>query len=183
MNIWKGRRIRLRAIEPEDAEHIHRWNQDPSWGRNLDFAWPPTSLASVRAWAQEQSLRKLEEDSYHWLIETLKGDPAGLIDTHLCDRRVGTFSYAVAIAPEHRSQGYAAEAVRLVLRYYFDELRYQKVTVEVHDYNTASLRLHARLGFQREGTLRRMGFTDGHHFDIVHLGMTVEEFRADDEEA
>jgi len=176
MNAWDADRLRLRAVEPTDAAVIHGWNQHADWGRNLDFVWPPSSLASVEAWTREQSLRRLENDRYHWLIETLAGDPVGLIDTHHCDRRVGTFSYGIAIAPEHRGNGYAAEAIRLVLRYYFDELGYQKVMVNVHEYNTASLRLHRRLGFVLEGTHRRMGFTDGHHFDVLWLGMTVEEF-------
>ncbi len=64
------------------------------------------------------------------------------------------------------------------MRYYFEELRYQKVTVPVHSYNTASIHLHERLGFKLEGTHRRMGFTRGAYFDLLWYGMTVDEFQS-----
>ena len=66
--------------------------------------------------------------------------------------------------------------MRLVLKYYFEELRYQKVTVPVHADNAASIAFHENLGFQREGTLRRMIFTHGRHVDEHWYGMLAEEF-------
>jgi len=38
----------------------------------------------------------------------------------------------------------------LILKYYFEELRYQKVTVPVHANNPASIRLHEKLGFKKK---------------------------------
>ena len=179
MNYWQGKRVRLRGIEPSDAEHFIRWNLDSERARHLDFVWPPTSNASVQAWVEAQSRQKLEHDSFHWVIENHDGDPVGSISTHNCTPRYGTFSYGIDVAPEHQRQGYAREAIRLVLRYYFEELRYQKVTVPVHSDNEASIRLHEGLGFQREGTHRRMFYTQGHFVDVIWFGMTIEEFHAD----
>jgi RimJ/RimL family protein N-acetyltransferase len=178
MNYWQGNNIRLRAIEPDDAAIFYRWNLDSERARMLDFVWPPSSMASVRAWTEEQSKHKLEGDSFHWVIETAQGEPAGAIGTHACDLRNGTFRYGLDVAPEHRRKGYAVEAVRMVLGYYFEELRYQKVTVNVHSDNEASIQLHVRLGFQLEGRLRRMVFTHGAAIDELFYGMTAEEFRA-----
>jgi RimJ/RimL family protein N-acetyltransferase len=178
MNFWQSERIRLRALEPCDAAIFFEWNQDSERARCVDFLWPPQSLTSVEAWVSEQSLKRLEGDRYFWVIETLDGTPVGSIDTHSCDARAGTFSYGIAIGSEHRRRGYAGEAVRLVLRYYFEELRYQKCTVSVHSFNTASARLHEHLGFTLEGTHRRMGYSEGRYFDVHWYGITLEEFRA-----
>jgi RimJ/RimL family protein N-acetyltransferase len=82
-----------------------------------------------------------------------------------------------------RRRGYAAEAITIVLRYYFEELRYQKAFVGVYSFNEASLGLFARLGFVQEGRQRRMVFTRGRYFDMVWLGMTAEEFAARGERA
>jgi RimJ/RimL family protein N-acetyltransferase len=38
------------------------------------------------------------------------------------------------------------------------------------------IRLHERLGFRREGCLRRMIYTDGQYFDDLIFGLTAEEF-------
>ena len=59
---------------------------------------------------------------------------------------------------------------------FFGELRYQKVNVFIYAYNTGSLELHHKLGFQEEGWLRRMIHTDGRYYDEFVLGMTAAEF-------
>ena len=176
MNFWQSKTIRLRAIEPGDAETFYRWNLDSERAAYLDFVWPPSSLSSVQAWTEEQSKKKLEGDGFHWLIENPQGEPVGAISTHDCQPRSGTFSYGVDIAEDFRGRGYAGEAILLVLKYYFEELRYQKVTVAVHANNPASTRLHEKLGFQHEGTLRRLVYTQGQYFDQLYYGMTAEEF-------
>jgi RimJ/RimL family protein N-acetyltransferase/ketosteroid isomerase-like protein len=177
MNFWQGKKVRLRSIEPSDAATFLHWNLDSERAQNLDFTWPPLSLAAVTSWAGEQSLHKLENDTFHWVIENIAGIAVGSISTHDCNRRAGTFSYGIDIAMEHRQQGYASEAITLVLKYYFEELRYQKVTVPVHSNNPASIQLHETLGFQQEGVLRRMGYSQGQHFDDLWYGMTAEEFQ------
>ncbi len=175
-NYWQGERVCLRAVEASDAEAFHRWDLDSERGRHLDFLWPPTSLASTQAWVQEASQKKLDGGTYMWVITDRAGIAVGSIDTHHCDARSGAFSYAIAIAAEERGKGYASEAIRMVLRYFFHELRYQKCTISVHSDNIPSIRLHEALGFQREGTLRRMIYTHGRYCDEIWFGMTREEF-------
>jgi RimJ/RimL family protein N-acetyltransferase len=176
MNYWQSERVRLRAIEPEDAVHFLHWNEESERGRLLDFLWPPSSAHAVGRWAEEQSRQGFEGETFHWVIENRDGEAVGSISTHDCNPRNGTFSYGVDIAPEHRGQGYAGEAIRLVLAYYFNELRYQKVTVPIHGDNPHSIRLHQRLGFQEEGRLRRMIYTQGGFVDLLWYGLTKEEF-------
>ena len=177
-NFWKTDLVSLRAIEPGDAEVIYLWNQDSERARLLDFLWTPQSLAAVQAWTSQQSLRKLENGEFHWLIENAAGEPVGSISTHQCNPLAGTFSYGIDIAGPQRGKGYAQAAIRLVLRYYFHELRYQKVTVCIHADNPASIALHEKLGFQLEGRLRRMVFSGGKYLDHLYYGLTSEEFQA-----
>jgi RimJ/RimL family protein N-acetyltransferase len=100
----------------------------------------------------------------------------GGINVHEADQANGTFSYGVGLGPEHKGHGYAAEAVLLVLRFMFDERRFQKCEAKVYDYNTASLALHQKLGFVEEGRLRRHLFSAGEYRDEFIFGMTAEEF-------
>ena len=50
------------------------------------------------------------------------------------------------------------------------------MTVSVHGDNPTSVALHEKLGFVREGTLRRMFFTGGGYVDVHWYGMTREEW-------
>jgi RimJ/RimL family protein N-acetyltransferase len=63
-----------------------------------------------------------------------------------------------------------------MLRYYFGELRYQKVVAEVYGFNDDSISFHESLGFVLEGRLRQMIYTGGEYHDMLMFGMTSEEF-------
>ena len=176
MNFWQGKLVRLRGVEPTDAEVFARWNLDSEMARELDFIWPPVSLARIRKDVEEKMLLRFERDEFFWVIEDPTGSAVGSISTHRCEPRTGVFRYGVSVAREHRRRGYASEAVTLVLKYYFEELRYQKCLVGVHSNNPASVALHEKLGFRREGTLRRMFYTGGRFYDEFYYGMLKEEW-------
>jgi RimJ/RimL family protein N-acetyltransferase len=178
MNFWQNTHVKLRAVEPSDAEFFFEWNQDSEMTAHMHFLWPPNSLESARRWAEEEARRRPADDVLFLVIENREGERVGMISTHQCERRTGTFRYGIAIRREHQRRGYASAAILLILRYFFEELRYQKVTVNIHANNPASIRLHERLGFQLEGRLRRMVFSGGQLWDDLHMGMTVEEFQA-----
>lgn len=176
MNFWQGKLVRLRGVEPSDAETANLWNLDSELARGVDFVWPPVSHAQVRQEMEELSLKKLENDIFHWIIEDARGEVVGMINTHSCNHRTGTFRYGIVTRAEHRRKGYAREAILLVVKYYFEELRYQKVTASVHSFNEASIALHERLGFRLEGRVRRMVYTRGEYFDLLWYGLTREEW-------
>lgn len=176
MNIWEGKLIRLRALEPEDWQFYFEWNRDSEMVHAIDRLRLPQAREAVKRWAEETAVKAPNGDNYHFQVERLDGQRVGMISTHDCDRRTGTFSYGVAIAPAYRRRGYASEAIWLVLRHYFQELRYQKVNATVYDFNAPSIQMHVRLGFALEGQIRRMLYTNGEYFDELIFGMTAEEF-------
>jgi RimJ/RimL family protein N-acetyltransferase len=176
-NYWEGSRIRLRSVEAGDAAAHHRFNLTDDYGL-LDQIYPPGSLARVQEWANKESLAGFDNQTFHFQMEAIEnGALVGGIATHDCDSRVGIVSYGLSVMDEFRGKGYASEAICLVLRYYFQELRYQKANVSVYDINEPSKRLHESLGFQVEARLRRSVFTRGELSDLLLFGMTVEEFR------
>ena len=177
MNYWQTELIRLRGIEPEDGDVFWRWNQDSEMARSLEFVWPPVSLAQVQEWAAGAAKNNMENDSFRWVIENRDGRPVGFIHTHNCHPRNGVFKYGLGVESSQRRKGYAAAAVLLILRYYFQEMRYQKVTVQMHSENGSSRALHERLGFVREGAVRRAIFSHGRYLDELYYGMTVEEWQ------
>lgn len=177
-NIFEGKRVRLRAVEPSDWELHWHWDKDTEAAR-LSYEIPfPRPTAGTQAWAEEESKRGAENDVFRFQIETLAGELAGTLNTHTCNLRSGTFSYGVGVAPQHQRKGYASEAIRLVLNFYFNERRYQKCTTSVYSFNPASIQLHEHLGFTLEGRLRRMIYSGGTYHDELMYGMTQEEFNA-----
>lgn len=177
-NFWRGEKVRLRAIEQKDLDAVMNPTEEPDTelDRFEDFIRFPVSKEKDRESLAALGKRETTGDSFFGMIEDLQGNHVGYINTFDCERRPGTFKYAIIIKRSYWSQGYAREAVTLVLRYYLRELRYQKVTVLVYSFNERSMRFHEKMGFKFEGRLRRMVYTNGEYYDEIYYGMTSEEF-------
>ena len=180
MNIWTGQRIRLRAVDAADWETFHAWDEDSQIAQLGDEIHFPRNAEGTQTWVEEAAVAvtkgPLTDDAFRFVIEKLDGEMVGTLNTHSCDRRNGTFKYGVAIARNHWRNGYAREAITLVLRYYFGELRYQKVVAHIYAFNTGSIHLHQSMGFLQEGRLRRMIFANNRHHDELIFGLTNDEF-------
>jgi RimJ/RimL family protein N-acetyltransferase len=173
---WIGERVKLRGLRSTDWELFRRWNESPEWSWADLHAYPPISPEQTKSWVEREAREGRDGDNRRFIIESAGGEPVGTIDTSHCNRLVGTFRYGLAIAPEHRRNGYAREAILLVLRFYFEEYGYQKVNTSIWSFNEPSLRMHEALGFTLEGTLRRTHRRAGRLWDEVIVGMTIEEF-------
>lgn len=173
-NEFEGSKVRLRAVEPEDAEVWYESGLDTDADRRAGRTQLPLSRAAHRQRAEEQSKRS-EGDNVMLMIETLDGVAVGGLSVQT-DRRNGVFSFGIGIAREHWRRGYATEALQLLFRFYFRELGYQKVETGVYAFNHPSLAFHEAFGFTVEGCRRRQVFTQGEYHDVVLFGMTAEEF-------
>lgn len=179
MSLWQGHRLRLRAVEVDDWKTFYEWDKDSEGGRLMDYVWFPSSQESVRRWTEEEATSEARGDRFRFQMEALDGGAlVGTVNTHSTEPRDGTFSYGLAVLPAHQRKGYAREAIALVLRHFFHELRYQKVNVTVYAYNAPSIALHERMGFALEGRLRRHKYSGGAYHDVLLYGMTREEFDA-----
>lgn len=178
LSFWQGKTIRLRAIEPADWETYFAWNQDDEQARAAYFIPFPQSQEAVKRFAENTSLQAPETDDFRFVVENNEHEMIGDVTVNDCNPRNGTFSWGLTIKEEQRRKGYASEALQLIMRYYFQELRYQKVTIHIYSFVEASIKLHESLGFQLEGRIRRAVYTKGEYFDELLYGLTREEFLA-----
>lgn len=177
---WEGKLVRLRALEPEDWEHFYLHNLERDVDRNLEMVWPPTGRARQKGWVEERAKAGgfRNDWEFQFLIEDKQtGELLGSIDTHHCNIRQGTFEYGISLREPFRGKGYGSEAVLMVLRYYFLELRFRKAEPGAFAFNEVSIRLHEKLGFVLEGRRRLHGYSNGGFHDLLIYGMTMEEFR------
>lgn len=177
-NFWRGEKVQLCAVEEADLEALLSPQEDTELDRHEDFIRFPATREQSRAFFEEMAKRNGKDGTFFWLVKDLEGRYVGSIGTFNCDPRVGVFKYGLRILRPYWRRGYARDAIRIVLRYYFHELRYQKVIAIVYSFNERSQRLHESLGFTLEGRLRRMVYTNGTLHDELYFGLTREEFDA-----
>lgn len=167
---WTGENLTLRAIQPEDIVIFD--SLDDEILRNMDSLYFPRSANNMREWVEEH----LEKDEFRFIAVDRDNNIVGMIETFDCDRKNGTFGYYLAVFEPYRGKGFAKEMILMVLHFFFLELAYQKVNTTVYSFNYPSIRLHEKLGFIKEGQLRKIIFTKGAYYDGICFGMTREEF-------
>jgi len=175
-DIFCGNLVRLEILDPErDAVFFHQWAHDSEYLRLLDsnpaFPWPPKLTKDF--W------EKNFDQMHPFLIRALADDrPIGMVD--LNDVSPGSFNCWVGIGIGERGawgQGYGTDAMRVILRYAFDELNLHRVTLDVFGYNERAIRSYEKCGFKEEGRERQWLRRDGKYHDLVFMGILQEEWR------
>lgn len=175
---WQGEKTRLRPWSVDDAELRFMASLDsPTLALHEDGIVLPTSVALQREWL-EKTAGFSDSGMLRFAMENLAGVTVGWVTLHSRDAKNGTFGFGVAVYRDHRGQGYAVDAVHILLKYGFWEQRYQKCNSMCLHTNAGSIRIHEKLGFTQEGRIRRVCFSGGTYQDEVLFGMTREEFDA-----
>jgi RimJ/RimL family protein N-acetyltransferase len=168
----EGELVRLRALEPEDAEKIHAWSNDPEIGRWMNNSHP-RSLAQLRKRAEERPA-----NSYELVVLGIEtradGTFIGIIDLRDAEPEVGEAELDVYIGdPEYRKGGgYGTEALRLMCRYGFNAMRLHQITLWVVAENERARHVYRKVGFVEEGRHREafVGPTGERH-DMILMSM------------
>lgn len=101
---------------------------------------------------------------------------AGLPSLDEANRRA---RYAIGIfAPTQWSQGYGAEATRLVLGYAFDELSLHRVDLRGLTFNAPAITCYEKCGCVREGIEREGALIAGEWQSDVMMSILEAEYRA-----
>lgn len=176
-DMFEGKKIRLRGVRPDDWEQFVNWDRDSEASRHGWQVWPPYGEEGARAFAREESAKKPTDGKHLLIIERLDDVAVGSLSTRPDARRF-SFEYGINLGREHWGHGYAEEALELICRYMFGELRMHKIQAWVYGFNTRSQAMHAKFGMALEGRLREGQFTGGRFWDILMYGMTADEYFA-----
>lgn len=71
------------------------------------------------------------------------------------------------LAEKHWGQGIMTEAIKMVTRYAFDQLKLRRVYAYVFPFNKASIRVMEKAGYQYEGRLRKHVLKNGRARDYL----------------
>lgn len=113
-------------------------------------------------------------------FERESGSLVGMISLSDLNAKKGCAELGYWIAIEAQGRGYAKEACEALLTYGFRALGMQRIQAFVCAGNDASCSLLSRLGFLKEGTLRRACLNKNELVDRVAFGMLREEWEAGD---
>ena len=178
-NLFQGQLVRLKAVDPQlMAEAYSRWSQDSEYWR-LMSAEPtqPMSVKSTREWLEDELFRD-PPGFIMFAINTLEDDKL-IGEVGFEDQDLPNCEAFVAIGlgeRENWGKGYGTDAMRIILRYAFNELNLQRISLTVSEYNPRAVQSYLKAGFVVEGRLRGAERRDGRRFDLVYMGILLAEW-------
>jgi len=175
-NLLHGSRVRLTALTNDDLPVIASWHDDAAFARLFD-ARPaaPKTASALENWLYEYSranngfvfaIRPLGDEKLIGFIEL-----EGILWAH----QHAWISIAIGDVAQ-RGRGYGGEALRLALRFAFQELNLHRVQLTVFSYNEPAIVLYEKLGFVREGAYREYLQRDGKRYDMYLYGLLRDEW-------
>ncbi len=151
-----GNKIRLRALEPQDAEFVYSCeNNTSNWQVSNTIA--PMSKHTIQVYIDKDQDDIYANKQLRLIIECLNTNKTvGIID--LFDIDAFNMRAGVGILIEKRedqNKGYATEALQIISTYAFDYLKLHQLHCEINATNINSKQLFVKLGFEVVGTKKQ----------------------------
>ncbi|MHB8565809.1 MAG: GNAT family N-acetyltransferase [Nitrososphaerales archaeon] len=175
--LLRGERIRIRPLETEeDLRYLFQtFNNHESSGKLVNF--------EPRSWEHFQNFIKEEFKSpaqfTSMLIEKLADKQLIGLVVHFVPHPLGKSCLEIGYGindPALRKKGYASEAGRLFVDFLFTTKPLERLQATVNIENIGSQEVLKKLGFAREGILRKTDFVNAHFTDTIMFSLLREEW-------
>jgi RimJ/RimL family protein N-acetyltransferase len=182
-SLFDGEQICFGPIDHDkDPEIESRWTHDASYLRliSLDPALP---LSPERVKKRYEAIEKEQDEDknlFYFALRMRSDDRLiGFAKLSWIEWSNGAGFAQLGIGdPKDRRQGFGTEALRMLLRFAFDELNLHRLTALIPEYNAVALHVFTKAGFVEEVRRRQSVNRDGRRWDLIYLGILQEEWHA-----
>lgn len=174
MNIV-GKKVILRAMEPEDMELYREMANDPETERLLGGWSFPIAKQEQMSWYEKAAVDKKNLRFTIVIKET--GEPIGMLNLVDIDWKNGSAFHGIRLS-KNKGKGYGTDAVMTLMRYAFEELRLVRLDGSFIDFNLPSQGLYKKCGWTIEGTKKKAIYREGKHYDLLIAGIIDDDYYA-----
>ena len=166
MMFIKNEKVSLRIAEPNDAEIIYRWENDMKVWRDSETL-VPYSMRQIEQFLLNNNDLVSEKQLRLMIEDTQTGTQVGCIDIYDYDVFNSRASFGILIDAKYRGQGYAKNAIKLLLDYCFKTLLLNQIYSLILATNIESQVLFESIGFERCGVRKQWCRTSDGFIDQV----------------
>jgi ribosomal-protein-alanine N-acetyltransferase len=170
-------RLVLRPFRPADAKRVQELAGDPAVAEMTDAIPHPYPDGAAEAWIAGLP-REMEQGTGLTLAICPKPNDkvVGAVSLMAFSERDRRASLGYWIGKPYWNSGFCTEAARAMVSHGFRSLGLNRVQCYRYERNPASGRVLDKVGFRREGLLRRHIFSRGRFEDVVVYGLLASEF-------
>lgn len=163
MNTLKGNTIILRALEPEDLEFLFKTENDENFW-SVSHTQTPFSKFLLKQYLENSHLDIFEAKQLRLIIEeNLNNQPVGMIDLFDFNPQHNRAGIGILIAEKYQKNGFASEALQLLINYSFMHLNLHQLYANITENNTKSIALFKKHLFTQIGIKKDWTFTNGEY--------------------
>ena len=159
-----GQRVRLWALERHDLMKNYQWANMRELIRLAGMTPYPKSVADLERWydlSQSNGSEKI------FTIKNHEGEYLGNIELRDIDWWSGKAELGIVIGEASAmQQGIGQEAIHLLCHFAYTQMRMERISARVLEFNHRAQKTFEACGFVREGTERSSHFSDGRHWDV-----------------
>lgn len=168
----ENKKIKLRALEPEDLDFLYKWENDTKFwkeGNNIN----PYSKYALKCYIENpQSI--YEQKQLRMMIEEKDSSSVvGCVDLFNLDIHNLRVGIGILIDERFSNKGFATQAIGLSCQYAFDFLHLHQVYCHIAANNFASVKVFEKVGFKKNGILKdwlliENNFVDTHIYTLLN---------------
>lgn len=174
--ILKSSKVVLCPLASEDVALLRQWFFEPDVLQWLQISEDPPEYRTVEAIRERFERMQADPSSHVWRIDTAAGQPIGQIELVEINRLQRRAEMHLLIGENKvRGNGYGSEAIRLLLKHAFEELKLRRVYLIVDEDNQRAIRCFEKAGFIKEGLLRHHRLRNGQPINMFIMGSLNED--------
>jgi len=171
--LLEGKTVNLRVMEKEDLPIFAEWYNNPEFMGDALFPAQRSLAETEKAFLEPSPF-----ESKRFIIEKKDGTKIGTISYFNMLSPVGKLlEIGYALMPSERGKGYCTEAAQLMVDYLFLTRETRRVQALTLVKNVASQRVLGRVGFKKEGILRKCFYIRGKWSDFAVFSILREEWK------
>jgi RimJ/RimL family protein N-acetyltransferase len=172
--IARSERLYLTPLHPDHAPSLVKWYNDPEIFGHIRDMTHQTTLEEQLRWIEQTNRDPTQKVFSIFYIpeDRLIGD-GGFIQINVEDRK----AEVGLVIGEKKYQGFGlgAEALWLLCKYGFEELKFHNILTENYVNNPTSINMTKKIGFQHFGTRRQSRWLNGQWIDVHYSDMLPHE--------
>src|SRR4051812_27023086 len=164
--------IHVRRAEREDCPGILEIYNEAVLNTTATYDYEPRTLEHRQGWFDDHKRTRLPI-----FVATNNGKLVGWSALNRYHDRMGyrfTSENSVYIAPEWRGKGIGKMLLEPLIKAAHD-FGLQAIIAAIDATNEASIRLHAKFGFEEVGHFKRVGYKFGRWLDVIYMELLLPE--------
>ena len=171
-------KIKFRAFRIGDEVFINKLREDDERENKVGGMKRYVSLDREAKWVKDIIYGDSQTSIYLAITPIDSDEIIGYTSISDIDYRTGScFWSGIKLSRECAGCGYGTQVALMVLKYVFEELRMVRCIGKCQEDHMPALRMMEKVGYSKEGLMRKSLFKNGHHINQWLMSITDDDYK------